>query len=422
MAIRFQGRRRLLGLAAAVLVLLGGATACQPGGLAITTDPALYPTFQRAVIDYVNRCDPASPTDVSVNAPAGTTVSVDGQPARSGSFTTQVSQDVGDRFTLRVADDASTTTHHVRCLPQDFPPWRAERTGVTQSQYYATVLPLSFAPAGGYGILFDTNGVPVWWTENRKRTTLFSLLPNKHFGIELIDGPAQELALDGSVVRSVDTVGGPSDFHDFILLPNGNYVLVTAQEELADLSVWGPPYEADTPVINHVFQEITPAGAVVWSWNAAEHIPVTETTTTWRAEPEPVTGLADPWHYNSVEWAGDGIIISFRHLDAVYKVVKASGNIAWKLGGTTRPESLVVVDDPVFTAGGSFSGQHDARLLPDGTVTVFDNGSRKGRAPRDVRYRLGWKVRCGSLFRRFGVLVRRLHVLGLIGLIQRVSS
>src|SRR5260370_33103601 len=35
---------------------------------------------------------------------------------------------------------------------------------------------------------------------------------------------------------------------------------------------------------------------------------------------------------------------------------------------------------------------------------------------------IGWKVRCRSLFRRFGVTVRRLRVLGLIGLIQRVSS
>jgi len=386
--VRFESRKRLLGLAAAVFVLLGAATACQPGALAITADPALYPTFQPAVIDYVNRCDPASPTDVSVNAPAGTTVSVDGQPPRSGSFTAQVSQGVGDRFTLRVTTDAGSTTHHVRCLPLDFPPWRAEKTGVTQSQYYATALPLTFGPAGSYGIVFDTNGVPVWWTENRKRTTLFSLLPNLHFGIELIDGGAQELALDGSLVRSVNTVGGPSDFHDFILLPNGNYLLATAQQQLADLSVWGPPYEADTPVINHVFQEITPAGAVVWSWDTAEHIPVTETTNTWRSEPEPVTGLADPWHYNSVEWAGDGIIISFRHLDAVLKVTKATGDIAWKLGGTTTPDSLTVVGDPVFTGGGSFSGQHDARLQPDGTLTLFDNGSQKSRAPRAVRYRL----------------------------------
>ena len=35
---------------------------------------------------------------------------------------------------------------------------------------------------------------------------------------------------------------------------------------------------------------------------------------------------------------------------------------------------------------------------------------------------IGWKVRCGSLFRRFGVAARGLRVLSLVGLVQRVSS
>jgi hypothetical protein len=394
---RILARRRLVGLAASTVVLLGVATACTPGSASVTTDPALYPTFQANVIDYVNRCDPSTPTDIDVTAPSGTTVSVDGQPARTGSFTTQVSQDVGERFTIRVSNDAGTRTHHVRCLPLDFPQWSAERTGTPQAQYYATVLPLSFlSGAPRYGALFDTNGVPVWWTRDRLQTLLLTLLPNRHLAV-VTAGGAQEIALDGSLVRTIANVGGPTDTHDVILLPNGNYMLATAQRQQADLSVWGTPYEADTTVINHVFQEITPAGAVVWSWDTAEHIPVTETTPTWRSEPEPVTGLADPWHYNSVEWTGDGLLISFRHLDAVYKVDKATGDIAWKLGGTTRPESLTVVDDPVFTGGGSFSGQHDARLLPDGTVTLFDNGSRKGRAPRSVRYDLDLGLRTATL-------------------------
>ena len=64
------------------------------------------------------------------------------------------------------------------------------------------------------------------------------------------------------------------------------------------------------------------------------------------------------------------MIASFRHLDAVYKIDKSTGKIVWKLGGTSTPKSLTVRDDPrAYTLG----AQHDARLLPDGTVTVFDN-------------------------------------------------
>jgi len=42
----------------------------------------------------------------------------------------------------------------------------------------------------------------------------------------------------------------------------------------------------------------------------------------------------------------------------------------------------------VFSAGGDFGGQHDPRLLPDGSVTLFDDGTGLGRAPRAVRYRI----------------------------------
>jgi hypothetical protein len=58
-----------------------------------------------------------------------------------------------------------------------------------------------------------------------------------------------------------------------------------------------------------------------------------------------------------------------------------------------------VVNDAVFTGGGSFSGQHDARLLPDGTVTLFDNGSRANptRNPRAVRYRIDTTAKTATL-------------------------
>ena len=60
----------------------------------------------------------------------------------------------------------------------------------------------------------------------------------------------------------------------------------------------------------------------------------------------------DVYHWNSVDYTGTGFLLSFRHLDAVYDIDQASGNILWKLGGSARPESLTVLNDPVF-AGGS---------------------------------------------------------------------
>jgi hypothetical protein len=113
-----------------------------------------------------------------------------------------------------------------------------------------------------------------------------------------------------------------------------------------------------------------------------DHIPASETMATWWPQYIQNQTLADPYHMNSVEPNGAGFVVSFRQLDAVFRIDKATGNILWKLGGTPTPQSLQFVGDTY----GNISGQHDARMLPDGTLTVHDNGSGAGRAPRAVRY------------------------------------
>ena len=48
-----------------------------------------------------------------------------------------------------------------------------------------------------------------------------------------------------------------------------------------DFSSWGGP--ASAAVVDHIVQELTPSGAVVWTWSAADHISVDETDPQWRA-------------------------------------------------------------------------------------------------------------------------------------------
>ena len=95
------------------------------------------------------------------------------------------------------------------------------------------------------------------------------------------------------------------------------------------------------------------------------------------------TGALDLIHTNSVSLAPDGtgdLIISARSLDAVLRIRRNpggadDGRILWKLGGTT-PQSngtvhYTMTGDPL----GSFLRQHDAALLANGNVVLFDNQS-----------------------------------------------
>ena len=91
-------------------------------------------------------------------------------------------------------------------------------------------------------------------------------------------------------------------------------------------------------------------------------------------------------HINSIQSIAGVIVASFRHFDADYAINASSGDIIWKLGGTPRPESLTVLDDAQhdYPLGGS----HYARVLPDGTLTVYDNNTFLTPVPRAVRYQI----------------------------------
>ena len=173
-----------------------------------------------------------------------------------------------------------------------------------------------------------------------------------------------------------------------LLLPNGNY-LILVERTRAGFDFCGL---TNRTIFDNGFQEVTPAGALVRQWYASDHIPLTEIPASWCSTATNAPGgIHDVYHVNSVEPAAGGeFMLSFRHLDAIYRVNGTDGSVVWKLGGTPRAESLAILNDPEFTGGSGFGGQHDAREHSDGSVSLFDNGYHTSTVlrhpPRAVRY------------------------------------
>jgi Arylsulfotransferase (ASST) len=376
-------------------LLAAAALPSAAGAVTVTADPELRPEFQGRITDYVTRCVRGEAVRFKIDASDGASVRVDGARPRTGSFAKKVELGNGQATTIVVRKRGHRHSYHVRCLPPSFPHWYFNRHSPPRAQWYL------LAPSGGadrawshYVTIIDGRGVPVWWSHRNAVPFNAQLLPSGEIawarwynaGFAVRDEAAWEVhRLGGAPVRTLRTAGSPTDAHDMTPLANGHYLLVTYRlRRHVDLSAYGGG--EDDAVYDGEVQELDANGRRVWSWNSKDHIDIGENVLwTFARGPLPDgTEAYDYFHLNSVEPDGDGLVISARHVNAVYRVDRSTGDVVWKLGGTHRPESLDVVGDGYPEP---FIGQHDARLLPDGTLTVFDNHSFRER-PRGVRFRI----------------------------------
>jgi hypothetical protein len=397
--------RRAIGVLGASAALAVAAAAVSPAAapLRIASAPDLFPAFSPGVTDYVSRCGAPGRIDLTVDAPPGERVSVDGRAARGGRFVAGVTLGESRSLAVVATSAAGTRTYHVRCLPRAFPSWTATRTGPTQARWYLV------GPIGHWAMFLDPRGVPVWWQRTRTKPFNPTLLRDNHvawyplgddkFGT-LPDKRYEEHRLDGTLARKVGTVGTPTDLHEIQELPNGHLLLDAYRPvDGVDVSRFGGPHSAR--VYFAEVQEVTRSGKLVWRWNARGRIRLAETGRWWRrlvaTQRKFPRGSRwyDAMHVNSISPVGDDLVISCRHDDALYRIDRATGRVMWKLGGTHTSRSLEVVGDAYGKA--TFGGQHDVRVLPDGTVSVYDNGADRDRPPRVLRFRIDAKHRRATL-------------------------
>jgi uncharacterized protein YndB with AHSA1/START domain len=399
-------RRAFTICCAAPLALLLPASA--EAAARVTADPALYPSFRPNVPTYVARCTPGKTLHLSFSMPGGTKATVDRRKARGGSFTDRIPARDGQAVRFAISTGRHSKRYLVRCLPPGFPEWTASKLGATQASWYV-VAPCCTEHT--YVAVFDTNGVPVWWINTHRPPLDASLAPNgdiiwaQRHGTDLNRGISagvyEEHRLDGRRVRTFSIPDGtPTDRHEMQLLPNGDYVVVGYKpRDGVDLSPYGGPSNAT--VLDALIEEVSPAHKVVFRWNSKDHVGLAETGRWYQANvlnntarlPDGRTAY-DIVHINAVERYGpDHFLVSLRHTDAIYDIARADGRVVWKLGGTAKPRSLQIVGDGVP----DFGGQHDVRVLRDGTVTLHDNGTGLGRPPRALRFRIDPKARTATL-------------------------
>jgi Arylsulfotransferase (ASST) len=164
--------------------------------------------------------------------------------------------------------------------------------------------------------------------------------------------------------RVIATLGARNhltgDIHEFLLTPQDTALFTVYHKLPYDLSKLGGPKDGE--IWEAVVQEVDVATRkLLFEWHSIDHVAVDESL-----EHVPDKIPYDYFHINSVEPDGpDKLLISGRHVGAIYELRKSDGAVLWRLGGTKS--------DFRMGTGAHFAWQHDARRLPDGTISLFDN-------------------------------------------------
>ncbi|MCZ6763531.1 MAG: aryl-sulfate sulfotransferase [Alphaproteobacteria bacterium] len=173
--------------------------------------------------------------------------------------------------------------------------------------------------------------------------------------------------------------------HEILELPNGNLVTLGISVKSLDrypTSETDPAAPKETAdVVGDEVVEFTRDGTVVGRWSLFDlldpyRIGHMSLSGYWAAKGLP--GSKDWTHANAADYdpSDDSFIVSVRHLDAVIKFSRATGELAWILGnhaGWNAPEK-----EHLLAPKGEFEWQyhqHNTNLTERGTVLMFDNGN-----------------------------------------------
>jgi hypothetical protein len=159
--------------------------------------------------------------------------------------------------------------------------------------------------------------------------------------------------------------GLAGDEHEFLITPRGTALITIYRKVPQDLSAVGGP--GNGFVYDSILQEVDIAtGRVLFEWHSLGNVALTESY--WKKIPKDASQPYDYFHINSIApGPNDTLIVCARHTRAVYAISKRTGRIVWRLGGKRS--------DFEMGPGTRFAWQHDARLHPDGTLTIFDDGA-----------------------------------------------
>lgn len=419
---------------AACAVLISSISGCNLGHM--VPDPAivqlaslsvsggagdLYPTFAPEIHHYAVRCEDDETLTISASPlDDATTLALNGTPVpQLTEKTVALSSDHDVAIGLGKGDEG--VTYVIHCIPSDFPAVEIVLREPTVSDGLMLVTPrYNYNNKEiSYLAILDNNGVPRYHRKTDRRASDFkwharhrtysyfertgrNSYDQYDYVIVLLDQRFDEID------RATTVNLNHTDFHDFLMTDEGNYLFLSYNSVTRDLSAYPDEmgnltYSTAELTRDSVIQEVSPQGELLFEWNSWDHMKISDCLQ--HRFPD------DYAHVNSLHLIEGDIVASFRGCSQVLKIDRPSGRVLWQLGGSDPGEADLhdsarpVFDRPFYQIVSNpedegFCGQHSAIEARDGIVVIFDNGihclfDRTDRTDRDaagrtrvVEYRL----------------------------------
>lgn len=172
-----------------------------------------------------------------------------------------------------------------------------------------------------------------------------------------------------------------ADLHEFVVLPNGHYLMLAYAEVPMDMSLIVPGGDPNAVMVSTVLQELDKNKNCIFEWSSLNQISLFNTYDDLRKK------SIEHAHGNSIFVDTDGNwIVSMATTNEILKIDPVSGQILWRFGG--KQNEFKITNDNEANAPLYFTLQHDVHKLENGNLMMFDNGfMRQNKYSRAVEYK-----------------------------------
>lgn len=289
------------------------------------------------------------------------------------------------------SDSLSLTTPP---LPDNFPPIEVRQSIPEAMEPGFTMFS---AREGGSGdhfvVIVDDAGDVVWYAEGAINRGVVLLENGNLLGGRASPNGWVEYTLMGEVVSAwfaaQSEEGLPGDtpvdvfsmHHDFIALPNGNFMAIARDIRMVDnypVNDTDPTQTATREVLDDPIVEFQPDGTVVGVWSQMDRL---NPTRIGYGAATVVRGLGADWSHTNGVWYDpndDTFMTSVRQQDAVVKYSRATGDLVWILGNHDNWQGFEqYLLSPIGSPFAWQWHQHAPMVTSSGTILMFDNGNER---------------------------------------------